>query len=152
MNPEQLSVFDIFKIGVGPSSSHTLGPWRAAQAFLKEIADVFTEVKHVKVLLYGSLAKTGIGHGTDIAAVLGLCDFDPVTMDVNSINPTIADIREKNTLHLGGKYALAFDYNKDIEFLLSESLPQHPNGIIFKVILANGDVLSSTYFSIGGGF
>ncbi len=152
MNPEQLSVFDIFKIGVGPSSSHTLGPWRAAQAFLKEIADVLTEVKHVKVLLYGSLAKTGIGHGTDIAAVLGLCGFDPVTMDVNLINPTIADIREKNTLLLGGKYALAFDYNKDIEFLFSESLPQHPNGIIFKVILADGDVLSSAYFSIGGGF
>ncbi|WP_041536956.1 L-serine ammonia-lyase [Pseudopedobacter saltans] len=152
MNPEQLSVFDIFKIGIGPSSSHTLGPWRAAQAFLKEIANVLEEVTQVKVLLYGSLAKTGIGHGTDIAAVLGLCGFDPVTMDVNLINPIIADIKDKNTLLLAGKHALTFEYNTDIEFLFSKSLPQHPNGIIFKIILNDGTELSSVYFSIGGGF
>src|SRR5690606_27201733 len=87
---ETISVFDIFKIGVGPSSSHTLGPWRAALRFIDTIRGKGIEkVTAVKVLLYGSLAKTGKGHGTDVAVILGLNGEDPVTFDVNQINPRI---------------------------------------------------------------
>ena len=91
MSHEAISVFDILKIGVGPSSSHTLGPWRAAQKFVQSISDknLLQQVNAVRVLLYGSLAKTGKGHGTDIAIQLGLCGEDPVTFDVQSINSRI---------------------------------------------------------------
>src|SRR5215813_6007376 len=91
---EPISVFDIFKIGIGPSSSHTLGPWRAAQFFVESILkkNKLSEVLEVKVLLYGSLAKTGKGHGTDIAIQLGLSGDDPVTFDVNKIDSKINDI------------------------------------------------------------
>lgn len=152
MNTEQLSVFDIFKIGVGPSSSHTLGPWRAAQSFVHEIEEKLHQVSSVKVLLYGSLAKTGVGHGTDIAAVLGLSGFDPVTMDVDIIASTISDIKKQNLLNLGANHSVAFNYDEDIVFLFSESLPQHPNGIVFNAFYEDGTGFSSTYFSIGGGF
>jgi len=91
MANEQISVFDIFKIGIGPSSSHTLGPWRAAQQFTAALnnQNLLTAVVQLKVLLYGSLAKTGKGHGTDIAILLGLGGGDPVTFDVAAITPTI---------------------------------------------------------------
>ena len=91
---EQISVFDMFKIGVGPSSSHTLGPWRAAHLFLKTLEDrkILDKVTKVQIKLYGSLAKTGKGHGTDIAIQLGLNGYDPVTFDVNSINSVINNI------------------------------------------------------------
>src|SRR6187549_3798682 len=94
MSQEAISVFDIFKIGIGPSSSHTLGPWRAALLVLALLRQkkLLTDVVHTQVLLYGSLAKTGKGHGTDIAVQLGLCGEDPVTFDVNAINSRIADI------------------------------------------------------------
>jgi L-serine dehydratase len=92
---EAISVFDMFKIGVGPSSSHTLGPWRAAQLFTRSLEDknILDEVIRLEVLLYGSLAKTGVGHGTDIAVQLGLSGDDPVTFDVNNITAKINDIR-----------------------------------------------------------
>ncbi|RYF19193.1 MAG: L-serine ammonia-lyase, partial [Flavobacteriales bacterium] len=92
MPNEQISVFDIFKIGIGPSSSHTLGPWRAAQQFTNSLSaqGVLADVEQVKILLYGSLAKTGKGHGTDIAILLGLAGGDPVTFDVNAIDSTVA--------------------------------------------------------------
>ena len=87
MKKESISVFDIFKIGIGPSSSHTLGPWRAALRFLESVrAHGMDKVLAVQVLLYGSLAKTGKGHGTDVAVILGLCGEDPVTFDVNRID------------------------------------------------------------------
>src|SRR6187549_3981303 len=91
---EQISVFDMFKIGVGPSSSHTLGPWRAAHLFTISLENqkFLDQVSQVNVTLYGSLAKTGKGHGTDIAVQLGLNGEDPVTFDVNAINSRIADI------------------------------------------------------------
>src|ERR1700743_1472606 len=94
MQREQISVFDMFKIGIGPSSSHTLGPWRAAQQFANELQQkqVLDLVVQVKILLYGSLAKTGKGHGTDIAVLLGLSGDDPVTFDVNAIDQKIAQI------------------------------------------------------------
>ena len=99
---EQISVFDMFKIGIGPSSSHTLGPWRAAKLFLESLEKegVFDFVTGVNVQLFGSLAKTGKGHGTDIAIELGLCNYDPVTFDINQIAPEINSIAEKKKLNL----------------------------------------------------
>ena len=102
MAKEQISIFDMFKIGVGPSSSHTLGPWRAAQQFTKVLEDkgVLGDVEAVKILLYGSLAKTGVGHGTDIAILLGLSGDDPVTCDVNQITPKVEHIKAAHELSL----------------------------------------------------
>jgi L-serine dehydratase len=151
---EAISVFDIFKIGVGPSSSHTLGPWRAAQLFIKwvEQQNVLQQVTAVEVLLYGSLAKTGKGHGTDVAVQLGLCGDDPVTFDVNSINSKVADIKSMKRLVLAGKHEIDFDPAEDIEFLFNESLPYHPNAVTFLATLANEQNIAATYYSIGGGF
>jgi L-serine dehydratase len=151
---EAISVFDILKIGVGPSSSHTLGPWRAAQKFVHTLVDrnLLHEVSAVRVLLYGSLAKTGKGHGTDIAIQLGLCGEDPVTFDVQSINSRIADIAAMKELVLGGLHEVQFDPREDIEFLYSESLPYHPNAVTFLANLKTGEAISETYYSIGGGF
>jgi L-serine dehydratase len=154
MPHEAISVFDMFKIGVGPSSSHTLGPWRAALRCLDNLSKQYplATVKAVTVLLYGSLAKTGKGHGTDIAVLMGLMKEDPVTIDVNSINPKIAEIKTTHQLLLGGEHAIPFEFKEDLVFLTNESLPFHPNGLSFLITLNNGDQLSETYFSIGGGF
>src|SRR5579871_332959 len=115
MNKEQLSVFDIFKIGVGPSSSHTLGPWRAAERFLSEIKNI-EEITKVQVRLYGSLAKTGRGHGTDIAVMMGLSGENPVTFDTTQLTPTIDRIKTSGKIKLQGKNEIAFDYNEDLLF------------------------------------
>lgn len=154
MSYEAISVFDILKIGVGPSSSHTLGPWRAAQRFIKTLSDknLLQQVQSVRVLLYGSLAKTGKGHGTDIAIQLGLCGEDPVTFDVNAIESRIADIASMKELLLGGLHEVQFDPREDIEFLFSESLPFHPNAVSFLADCKNGEAISETYYSVGGGF
>jgi L-serine dehydratase len=151
---EAISVFDIFKIGVGPSSSHTLGPWRAAQKFIETLRekDLLQSVTNLEVLLYGSLAKTGKGHGTDIAILLGLSGDDPVTFEVENINAKIEDIAAMKRLVLGGLHEIPFDPAEDINFLLSESLPFHPNGLSFLATFQNGECLSKTYYSVGGGF
>lgn len=151
---ESISVFDIFKIGIGPSSSHTLGPWRAALRFLESVDARFglTQVQSVKVLLYGSLAKTGKGHGTDIAVILGLCGEDPVTFDVNQINPQIARIGAEKQMNLGGKQTIPFDPAVSVVFLMTESLPFHPNALTFLCTLKDGNEVAETYYSIGGGF
>ncbi len=154
MSHEAISVFDMFKIGVGPSSSHTLGPWRAAQRFTASLQqkNIMDSVKDIQILLYGSLAKTGIGHGTDIAVQLGLSGDDPVTFNVNNINPKMTDIKQMKKILLAGKHEIDFDPSEDIEFLFSESLPYHPNALTFLVSLTNGDTIAETYYSIGGGF
>lgn len=154
MSHEAISVFDMFKIGVGPSSSHTLGPWRAAQMFTASLMEKgqLDQVNRLEVLLYGSLAKTGVGHGTDIAVQLGLSADDPVTFDVNSISAKINDIKAMKKLVLGGRHEIDFDPSEDIEFLFSESLPFHPNALTFLVGMKNGDTMAETYYSIGGGF
>jgi L-serine dehydratase len=151
---EPISVFDMFKIGVGPSSSHTLGPWRAAQKFVQSIQTNFSinNVKAVRVLLYGSLAKTGKGHGTDVAIQLGLSGDDPVTFDVNAIDAKINDILSMKELVLGGLHEVMFDPREDIEFLMNESLPFHPNAVTFLAEFADGNSIAETYYSIGGGF
>jgi L-serine dehydratase len=144
----------MFKIGVGPSSSHTLGPWKAALRFIQSLEDkgILQQVKAIEVLLYGSLAKTGIGHGTGIAVQLGLCGEDPVTFEVDRITPKMNDIQVMKKLLLAGKYEIDFDPAEDIEFLYAESLPYHPNALSFLVSLYNGEAFAETYYSIGGGF
>jgi L-serine dehydratase len=151
---EPISVFDMFKIGVGPSSSHTLGPWKAALQFVETMQQQYglNNVEQVQVLLYGSLAKTGKGHGTDIAVVLGLCGEDPVTIDVNSITQKIHDIQSSGQLLLNKSQAITFDPSTDVVFLYTETLPFHPNGISFLASLKNDVQVSETYYSIGGGF
>ncbi|RZK43750.1 MAG: L-serine ammonia-lyase [Pedobacter sp.] len=154
MPNEQISVFDIFKIGIGPSSSHTLGPWRAAQQFTKSLEkdDLLKDVIQVKILLYGSLAKTGKGHGTDIAILLGLSGGDPVTFDVNAIDSTIAQIKKDEKLSLCNSRIIDFSYSDDLIFLFAESLPFHPNAVTFQAFMSTGKAFSETYYSIGGGF
>lgn len=154
MPHEAISVFDMFKIGVGPSSSHTLGPWRAALRCIDTIRSKasLNDVASVTVLLYGSLAKTGKGHGTDIAVMLGLCGEDPVTIDVNAITPKINGINNTRRLHLGKELIIDFDPATNIQFLFNEVLPFHPNGLSFLVKLKNGESWSETFYSVGGGF
>ncbi|WP_428328676.1 L-serine ammonia-lyase [Mucilaginibacter sp.] len=154
MQKEQISVFDMFKIGIGPSSSHTLGPWRAAQQFVEAIQERGTLdlVVEIKILLYGSLAKTGKGHGTDIAILLGLSGDDPVTFEVDRVGPKTDLIRSSHKLILAGKKEISFFADDDMLFLFNESLPYHPNAVTFQAFLSNGTAISETYYSIGGGF
>ncbi|MBK0377942.1 L-serine ammonia-lyase [Mucilaginibacter segetis] len=151
---EQISVFDIFKIGIGPSSSHTLGPWRAAQQFVQFLQrrEALQLVVQVKVLLYGSLAKTGKGHGTNIAILLGLSGDDPVTFDVDRIDSKIKNISVSHKLQVNGEHEIDFNPADDMLFLFTESLPYHPNAVTFQAFLDNGKAISATYYSIGGGF
>lgn len=153
MKKECISVFDIFKIGVGPSSSHTLGPWRAALRFVDTIRQKgIDNVQAVKVLLYGSLAKTGKGHGTDVAVILGLNGEDPVTFDVNEITPRLKQIATEKKMNLGLSREIDFDPAHDVVFLMDESLPYHPNAVTFLCTFNNGEEIAETFYSIGGGF
>ncbi|WP_346236906.1 L-serine ammonia-lyase [Niabella insulamsoli] len=154
MKYEPISVFDMLKIGVGPSSSHTLGPWRAAERFVQELeaGGRLAELTQLKILLYGSLAKTGVGHGTDIAVQLGLSGCDPITFDVAQIMPTVDQIAQTEKLMVGGAHAISFVPSRDIEFLVTESLPYHSNALSFLASFGNGDSIAETYYSIGGGF
>ena len=154
MPEERISVFDIFKIGVGPSSSHTLGPWRAAQQFVSELHEnqYFTQVQKIHILLYGSLAKTGKGHGTDIAVLMGLLGEDPVTTDTSLLDEKIKNIRDTEGLLLDGQRLVPFKIATDIVFFMNVSLPFHPNGMTCVAELLNGETYAQNYFSIGGGF
>jgi L-serine dehydratase len=154
MSHEPISAFDMFKIGIGPSSSHTLGPWKAARLFSEGLRDrgVLERVTEVRVLLYGSLAKTGKGHGTDVAVQLGLCDEDPVTFEVEAVGHRISEIAAMKRLLLAGRHEVPFDPVEDIEFLITESLPFHPNAVTFLAGLSNGEKEAETYYSVGGGF
>jgi len=151
---EPVSVFDILKIGVGPSSSHTLGPWRAALFSLEDMKQRYgiDQIEGVQVMLYGSLAKTGHGHGTDVAVALGLMGADPVTFDVEKIYPAIDAIKASGSIQVAGAKTIPFDYKKDIRFLMNESLPYHPNALTFLYRLKNGEDTAATYYSVGGGF
>ena len=151
---QALSVFDMFKIGVGPSSSHTLGPWRAALSFCQFLhaSGFFDKTLNIRVHLYGSLAKTGRGHGTDLAVQLGLSGMDPVTVDTTHIDDFINHIHLSKQLKLDGKRPITFDPVVDIAFLFTESLPYHPNGLSFLADLSDGESVSQTYYSTGGGF
>lgn len=151
---EAISVFDIFKIGVGPSSSHTMGPWRAAERFLNSCRDayVFDKIVRLRIDLYGSLAKTGRGHGTDVAVMLGLAGEDPVTCDTASITSKIEAIRSARKIRLGGVREITFDAATDLVFNMTVALPFHPNGLKFTAFFDDGSEREETYYSIGGGF
>ena len=154
MAKEQISIFDMFKIGIGPSSSHTLGPWRAAQRFVEVLKEkaALDRVQTVNILLFGSLAKTGVGHGTDIAVLLGLSGDDPVTFDVHDVVPKVDRIKANKKLTLGAEKEIEFDYDTNLLFLFDQSLPFHPNAVTFQAFLSDGSAISETYYSIGGGF
>ncbi len=154
MNQESISVFDIFKIGVGPSSSHTLGPWRASLLFINELkqSNRLNKLNHLEVILYGSLAKTGMGHGTHIALQLGLMGLDPVTLDTSSISKIVQDIKEQGSIRIDSRYDISFQADTHIVFLFNESLPFHSNALTFMASFENNDTVAYTYYSIGGGF
>ncbi len=149
---ECISVFDMLKIGIGPSSSHTLGPWRAAERWISELkaSQKFNDVKSVTIDLYGSLSLTGKGHATDYAVMLGLSGKDPETIPVNQIESTVKTIKEKHILSFGGELQLAFNPETDIIFN-RKFLPFHANGMSFKATI-NNKKHTSKFYSIGGGF
>lgn len=151
---QSISVFEIIKVGIGPSSSHTMGPWNAARSFLKRLENYggIANVKEVFVEFFGSLAKTGIGHGTDIAGMLGLTGEDYQTMDTNTINEKIEAIKTSNTLNLAHQKIIPFIYGHHLKLNKEVTLDFHPNGMIFKAIFDNGDVFEQDYYSVGGGF
>ncbi|MET0337925.1 MAG: L-serine ammonia-lyase [Caulobacter sp.] len=149
------SVFDLFKLGVGPSSSHTMGPMTAAARFCARLleAGLLSRVARVEVKLYASLALTGRGHATDTATILGLAGFAPATLDPDEGDRVLATVRAEQHLKLAGEVDIAFDEARDIVWAGHERLPQHPNALTFTAFDAAGEVLDQrTWFSIGGGF
>ena len=151
---ESISVFEIIKVGIGPSSSHTMGPWNAAEKFLKEIKKFqsLQNVKEIYVEFFGSLAKTGVGHGTDIAAMLGLCGENFKEIDTDTIDVKITEIKNSSQLNLGAEKILPFVYGENLILNMEKSLDFHPNGMVFKAIFENGEILEKDYYSVGGGF
>ncbi len=148
-----LSVFDMFKIGVGPSSSHTMGPMEAAARFLDLLRSSAFHPKGVSAELYGSLAFTGVGHATDRAVILGLAGFRPDTYDAGAAETALAAIRTDKRVTPEGLEPLAFDPARDVRFNYGAPLPGHANGLILRATDAEGDVLvHETYYSVGGGF
>src|SRR6056297_1239881 len=148
-----LSDFDMFKVGVGPSSSHTMGPMVAAARFLDKMRAAPFEAHGVKGSLHGSLAFTGVGHATDRATILGLAGFRPDTYDHEKAEETLTHIRETHTLRPEGLPELRFNPKDDLVFDFGPNLPGHANGMILMATDAQGDVtLRETYYSIGGGF
>ena len=150
-----ISVFDLFTIGIGPSSSHTVGPMRAAALFVAELreANALANVERVAVHLYGSLGATGRGHGTDKAVVLGLAGAAPETVDVDGIPGFIDNVSGSGRLGLAGDKDVAFDLREDLVFEKRESLPGHPNGMRFMARAGDGaELLTRVYYSVGGGF
>ncbi|KQX97279.1 serine dehydratase [Rhodanobacter sp. Root480] len=151
-----VSVFDLFKIGIGPSSSHTVGPMRAAARFAErwlEEKGVLDQVARVRAELFGSLALTGRGHGTDKAVLLGLEGQHPDTIDPDGIPATLERIRSSGRLQLLGKRDIAFDEKSDLVFNKRQKLPFHTNGMRFSAYDADGNLLATRdYYSVGGGF
>lgn len=150
-----LSVLDLFSIGVGPSSSHTVGPMRAAVRFLAELegAGVFARVARVETGLFGSLGATGIGHGSDSAVIVGLSGFDPEQLDPAIVPVLVARAREEHRILLAGERDIRFEYEHDLTLHRKLSLPGHPNGMRMTAYdTAGRTLLEREYYSIGGGF
>ncbi|MBL0099686.1 MAG: L-serine ammonia-lyase [Saprospiraceae bacterium] len=151
---EFISVFDVFKIGVGPSSSHTLGPWKAALKFIShcEQLNILSVDKSLRISLFGSLSLTGKGHATDLAVMMGLTGQDPVTVDTSAISDMISNIRHLKKIKVDEMTVLDFDPDFDIAFE-KDFLPYHPNGMVFSVLQQGGTIVfKETYYSVGGGF
>ena len=148
-----VSIFDIFKVGIGPSSSHTVGPMKAAAAFVAELQPIADAVAAVAVTLHGSLAWTGKGHGTDSAILLGLCGLLPESIDPDAVEDLLAEIRQRQQVNLPGIGSIPFDPVVDLQFDFKTELSRHTNGMHFVARDANGDVLREVnYYSLGGGF
>ncbi|MFD1882836.1 L-serine ammonia-lyase [Paracoccus pacificus] len=148
-----LSVFDLFKVGVGPSSSHTMGPMVAAARFLEHLRSQPFTIHGLRASLHGSLAFTGKGHATDRATILGLAGFVPDTMDAEKAEAALAANRETRTLSPDGLGSLRFDPDSDLIFDFGPPLPGHANGMVLMATDAQGDVIvRQTYYSVGGGF
>ncbi len=148
-----VSVFDVFKISVGPSSSHTMGPMIAARRFLDDLeAQTVSAAERLEITLYGSLAFTGVGHGTNAAVLAGALGFEPVTYDKKKAEAALADLAENKTIELGGK-PVRLDPETDLIVDRKTRLETHPNGMRFALLGADDAILAEeTYFSIGGGF
>ena len=150
-----LSAFDLYSIGIGPSSSHTVGPMRAAGRFVDRLvaAGLLNEVTRVKAELFGSLGATGRGHGSAKAVILGLEGEDPATVDTDLADERVAVVHERHQLRLAGSRPVAFDPDHDLVLHRRKSLPAHPNGMTFQAFAAGGTPLAAkTYYSVGGGF
>ncbi len=150
-----VSAFDLFKIGIGPSSSHTVGPMRAARMFALGLqsAGLLEQVARVRCALYGSLGATGKGHGSDKAVLLGLCGHEPETVPIEEIEPAIAAIQADKHLALMGKHTIAWNSKEDLLFHRTQTLPFHANGMLLSAWDTEGKVLAErTYYSVGGGF
>jgi L-serine dehydratase len=150
-----LSVFDLFKIGIGPSSSHTVGPMKAAAMFVERLKNesLIGQIVRVEVRMYGSLGATGKGHGTDKAVMLGMEGLMPDSIDPDTIEPRLKAMRASGQIQLGGSHPIAFSEKNDLTFLRREALPYHSNGVRFLGFDASGVVVSERrYFSVGGGF
>ncbi|MFC0178503.1 L-serine ammonia-lyase [Thorsellia kenyensis] len=146
-----LSIFDIFKVGLGPSSSHTNGPMIAAYRFIQEIVNAKVAFNQLRVELYGSLSLTGIGHHTDKACVFGLMGFMPDKIDIKKANQLLTETKEYEKLLINGSHYIEFNYSKDIVFM-QQSLPLHENALTFRAYQNEIEVFSVTYYSVGGGF
>ncbi|MFO1265708.1 MAG: L-serine ammonia-lyase [Rubrivivax sp.] len=150
-----VSVFDLFKIGIGPSSSHTVGPMRAARLFALRLAHegLLERTARVSVTLYGSLGATGKGHGSDKAVLLGLAGHEPDTVDVEAVPALLAAMRASGRIALLGRREIAFDEKRDLVFNRRETLPLHANGMRCAAYDAEGsEIANRTYYSVGGGF
>jgi len=150
-----VSLFELFKIGIGPSSSHTVGPMLAARRFLEELAQTLplAQVDGIRVALYGSLALTGKGHGTDKALILGLAGERPESVDIDGVDARLAAVERERRLALLGRRPIGFDPGKDLLFKRRERLPGHPNAMRFEALDAGGEVLQeAVFYSVGGGF
>ncbi|GAB2841007.1 L-serine ammonia-lyase [Pseudoduganella ginsengisoli] len=146
-----ISVFDLFKVGIGPSSSHTVGPMVAARRFLMECGSLDKAVG-IEVALYGSLALTGVGHATDKAVILGLLGETPPGVDPDAVDELLAQIERDGQLKLLGTHPVRFTARDNLVFHKTESLPEHPNGMRFTLTLDDGGFVERVFFSIGGGF
>ena len=149
------SIFDLFKVGVGPSSSHTVGPMIAGNRFVNQLQQqqLISQTTKVTVNLYGSLALTGKGHATDNASILGLMGEVPDTIDADNIDTMLNMVRNSNELPLAGKHWIHFTESEHLLFNFTEFLPQHPNGMKISAYDSNDQlILEQTYFSVGGGF
>lgn len=151
---QSISVFEIIKVGIGPSSSHTMGPWNAAEMFIEHLRlhRNINEVKEVFVEFFGSLAKTGIGHGTDIAGMLGLCGENFKTIDTTTIDEKVEKIKAEKKMLFAGEVEIPFVYGHHLILNKEKSLDFHPNGMIFKAVFSDGSFLEQDYYSVGGGF
>ena len=149
-----ISVFDLFKIGIGPSSSHTVGPMIAANLFLTSLLkqSALTSIKNIEIELYGSLAATGKGHATDTAIYLGLLGHTPSTIDTRLTGEYLAPIFTDKQLNLSGKHIIDFDSERDMYWYDDTVLPYHPNALTIRALLTDGSNYQQTYYSVGGGF